>query len=174
MEIFTLCWISRSTGIILPLLVKGCILSSLIALIDPWKFRVRAEASCRQKERLQRSELVWKQIHWKCQGPKLKGPHVMRWCPAGTWIQRRVCDKWACRQKKKFIRDRLLLSLKENWNIERQIILVEKNIPLYSTPSAPPAVHVVELLDNPGVFLVASQQGQGRKWELLIWLNRFL
>lgn len=101
MEIFTLCWISRSTGIILPLLVKGCILSSFIALIDPWKFTVRAEASCRQRERLQRSELVWKQIHWKCQGPKLKGPHVMRWYPAGTWIQRRVCDKWACRQNKK-------------------------------------------------------------------------
>lgn len=113
MEIFTLCWISRSPGLILPLLGKGCILSLFITLTDPWKFRVRAEAPCRQREMLQKVWVVLKTNYWKCQGPALKGP---AWWGGTSQAHgsKHGCVTSGHAEKEKFIRDRLLLSLKEN------------------------------------------------------------
>lgn len=73
-------------------------------------------------------------------GSKLEGARLVRWHLAGPWTQTWVHSKVEV-QTKKFTRDRPLLYRKENESVERQIVLVEKNIPVHSTLSAHSAVH---------------------------------
>ena len=171
MEIFILCWISRSTGLILPVLETQS--HSLIMYCSHRSMEIQSQsggAVTGTGKGYRSSELFWK----KCTG-NARAPSRRSLCGevAPDGHKHECVTRWRLQAKK--IHQRQAFALPEKvW--KSQIVLVEKGYSIIFHPLAPPAVHFGELLDNP-VFSLPSlleQWQSGRKGDLFIWLDRFL
>ena len=159
MEISILCWISRSTGLILPLLAKW--LHSLIVYCSHRSTEIPSQSRSTVIDRgkgYKRSELFWKQIHWKGQSMLLKGP---LW-GGSTWQahahKNRCVMSWGCTQKSSSeqafaLSERELKCWKTNCSSADE----------YSIPFHPLSTLCCSLwrtADDPGIFFLASLLGK--------------